>query len=145
SVTLPGRWRNGRRSGLKIRRGNTHVGSSPTRPIDVNGFLRIAIFTCRLRAVSTKLMEAGRAELARAAAATDIDLTQEKLVVGVSGGPDSLALLHSLAQALRRELLIVAHLDHGLRPSSAAEAQRVAATALGLCFFTERTDVAELA
>lgn len=92
-----------------------------------------------------KLMEAVRAELARAAAATDIDLTQEKLVVGVSGGPDSLALLHSLAQALRRELLIVAHLDHGLRPSSAAEAQRVAATALGLCFFTERTDVAELA
>ena len=30
-----GRWRNGRRSGLKIRRGNTHVGSSPTRPTSI--------------------------------------------------------------------------------------------------------------
>ena len=28
-----GRWRNGRRSGLKIRRVNTRVGSTPTRPI----------------------------------------------------------------------------------------------------------------
>ncbi len=27
-----GRWRNGRRSGLKIRRGNTRVGSNPTLP-----------------------------------------------------------------------------------------------------------------
>lgn len=92
-----------------------------------------------------KLTEAVRAELNRAAAATDIDLAQEKLVVGVSGGPDSLVLLHLLAQTLQREQLIVAHLDHGLRPSSAAEAQRLAATAFGLCFFTERTDVAELA
>ena len=32
-VLLEGRWRNGRRSGLKIRRGNPRVGSNPTRPI----------------------------------------------------------------------------------------------------------------
>jgi tRNA(Ile)-lysidine synthase len=41
----------------------------------------------------------------------------EKLVVAVSGGPDSVCLLHVLA-ALRRELdidLHVAHLNHGLR------------------------------
>jgi len=42
------------------------------------------------------------------------------LVVGVSGGPDSLALLDCLAQLLPAERLVVAHLDHGLRPSAAA-------------------------
>ena len=30
--SVVGRWRNGRRSGLKIRRGYTRVGSNPTRP-----------------------------------------------------------------------------------------------------------------
>ena len=33
----PGRWRNGRRSGLKIRRGETRVGSNPTRPTCIAG------------------------------------------------------------------------------------------------------------
>jgi tRNA(Ile)-lysidine synthetase-like protein len=54
------------------------------------------------------------------------------LVVAVSGGPDSLALLHALC-ALRAELglgLHVAHLDHRLRgDQSAAEARFVAETA----------------
>jgi tRNA(Ile)-lysidine synthase len=53
------------------------------------------------------------------------------LVIGVSGGPDSLALLHALVRfapeaGLR---LHVAHLDHGLRAdASAADAAFVAAT-----------------
>ncbi len=45
------------------------------------------------------------------------------LVVGVSGGADSLALLHALA-ALRKRLRITLHaatLDHGLRGSAGAE------------------------
>jgi tRNA(Ile)-lysidine synthase len=46
-----------------------------------------------------------------------------KVVVGVSGGPDSLALL-SLLKDLGHPL-VVAHLDHGLRPESEAEAEFV--------------------
>lgn len=49
------------------------------------------------------------------------------LLVGVSGGPDSLALLDAL-DALGFNLM-VAHLDHGLRPESQAEADFVSAEA----------------
>lgn len=49
------------------------------------------------------------------------------VVVGVSGGEDSMVLLHVL-ERLKRELhlrLEVCHLDHSLRPESAAEAELV--------------------
>lgn len=55
----------------------------------------------------------------------------DRVVVGVSGGPDSLALLHILS-GLRKELrleLHVAHLDHQLRPGSARDLEFVAAQA----------------
>lgn len=91
-----------------------------------------------------KLTELAREELYQAAATTEIDLTNAQLVVGVSGGPDSLTLLHVLERILRPGQLIIAHLDHGLRPSSAVEAQRAAEAARGMRFFTERVDVAEL-
>ncbi|MCX7912721.1 MAG: hypothetical protein N2506_07185, partial [Dehalococcoidales bacterium] len=48
----------------------------------------------------------------------------EKAVVAVSGGADSVCLLHVLSR-LRRELEIelhVAHLNHGLRPDARADA-----------------------
>jgi tRNA(Ile)-lysidine synthase len=49
------------------------------------------------------------------------------VVIGVSGGPDSLALMDLCARWPERGLtsLIVAHLDHGWRSSSAADAEYV--------------------
>ena len=72
------------------------------------------------------------------------------LIAAVSGGPDSLAMLHGLA-ALQAECgftLAVAHLDHGLRGAeAAAEAAFVAATAQawGLPCDLAATDVARIA
>ncbi len=71
------------------------------------------------------------------------------VVIAVSGGADSMVLLHALHN-LRDELgcrLVVAHLDHGLRPSSAGDARFVseAAAALGLALESERVDVGQLA
>ena len=69
-----------------------------------------------------------------------------RIVVGVSGGPDSLALLqalHELSGPLGLSLH-VAHLDHGLRRGSAADAAFTAARAraLGWPCTTGRTAVA---
>ena len=67
----------------------------------------------------------------------DVDpaLTSSPIVVAVSGGPDSMALLLLLAQLgdARGLTLQVAHLDHGLRGSSAqSDARFVEETARGL-------------
>jgi len=72
-----------------------------------------------------------------------------RVVVGVSGGPDSLALLqvlHELSGPLALSLR-VAHLDHGLRRGSAADVRFVAsrAKALRWPFSSMRTDVRMLA
>ncbi|HEX3606853.1 MAG TPA: tRNA lysidine(34) synthetase TilS, partial [Candidatus Dormibacteraeota bacterium] len=58
----------------------------------------------------------------------------ESVVVAVSGGPDSMALLDALARLAppRGLRLLVAHVDHGLRDGSAAEADVVAAVASGV-------------
>lgn len=71
----------------------------------------------------------------------------EAVVVGVSGGPDSvclLDLLHRLAQDWRMQLH-VAHLNHGLRAHTEAVAEaalvRLQAETLGLPFQTETADV----
>ena len=68
------------------------------------------------------------------------------LVVGVSGGPDSVCLLHILAAAQKKLglSLHVAHLDHGLRGAEAeADAAYVArlAEGLGLPATVEKRDV----
>lgn len=67
------------------------------------------------------------------------------IVVGVSGGADSLALLYGLHSL--GFTLIVAHLDHALRDESGAEATYVQsiAEALGLPFVTARVDVHQAA
>lgn len=48
------------------------------------------------------------------------------LVVAVSGGPDSTALLHVLARLRMDARLVVAHVDHGLSPASEEIAAGVA-------------------
>ena len=71
------------------------------------------------------------------------------IVLAVSGGPDSTALMHGAARLApaRGWQLTVAHLDHALREDSNEEAEGVgeAASALGLAFESRRTDVAALA
>jgi tRNA(Ile)-lysidine synthase TilS/MesJ len=73
--------------------------------------------------------------------------SSEKWVVGVSGGPDSLALLHLLWQIVGAQRLVVGHLNHGLRPTAAAEAEFVAQTAAAwhIPFYQQTRDVAALA
>ena len=73
---------------------------------------------------------------------------KETVLVGVSGGVDSLALLYAL-HTLRPQLdcqLHVAHLDHGFRKDSAADAAYVAkqADCLGVPISRDRIDVPQL-
>jgi len=72
-----------------------------------------------------------------------------RVVVGVSGGPDSLALLHALRELAPEQgwQLHVAHLHHGLRPEAEDEAHFVAqlAASWGLGCTIERADVQALA
>ncbi len=79
----------------------------------------------------------------------DAHLRGAALIVAVSGGPDSTALLHALAH-LRASLdlrLQVAHVDHQLRPSSGNDAQRVEAMAesLGLPCTVTRVELSRRA
>jgi tRNA(Ile)-lysidine synthase len=70
----------------------------------------------------------------------------QPMLIGVSGGRDSVALLHAMAKAGYNQL-IVCHLDHALRGGSAEEAYFVAELAgrYALGFESERVNVKELA
>lgn len=75
-----------------------------------------------------------------------LDLRGSSLLIGFSGGADSTALLlilHYLAPSLHLTLT-AAHLDHGLRPSSAREAARCRAfcRGLGIACVSETRDIA---
>jgi tRNA(Ile)-lysidine synthase len=71
--------------------------------------------------------------------------SSDELVLGFSGGPDSLTLLHLLKQAGIK--VIVAYFDHGLRTESAGEVRKAAeiSRTCGFPFFTERGDIKALA
>src|SRR5689334_13472542 len=84
-------------------------------------------------------------EVAAFAADQDLWSPGSLLVVAVSGGPDSLCLLHLLARLapVQRLRLHVAHLDHGLRADSSVDAEfvRGIAAAWQIPCTTERCDV----
>jgi tRNA(Ile)-lysidine synthase len=69
----------------------------------------------------------------------------EPVLLGVSGGADSMALLHGL-DVLGYDVM-VAHVDHSLRAESPMEADfvRVLAESHGMPFFTQRVDVQQVA
>ncbi|MFC1844479.1 tRNA lysidine(34) synthetase TilS [Thermodesulfobacteriota bacterium] len=74
----------------------------------------------------------------------------DRILIGVSGGPDSMALLHVLAR-LAPDLNITpaaAYVNHGLRPEETREEKNLvetAANSLGVDFFTASVDVKGLA
>lgn len=78
----------------------------------------------------------------------DLIVRGESVLVAVSGGPDSVALLHLLAEraAAWQLCLGIAHLDHGLREESARDADfiRQLAGNLALPLHTERVQVRDL-
>lgn len=69
-----------------------------------------------------------------------INIKPGRYIAAISGGVDSMALLHMLAQLAHEPALgidlVVAHYDHGIRPDSALDRQLVAAEAAryGLLF-----------
>ena len=81
--------------------------------------------------------------------ASSLMMKGDRILVAVSGGPDSVCLLDFLARwRERRQLtLFVAHFDHGLRRSSRADAAfvRKAAGGLGIEARVERLPVRERA
>jgi tRNA(Ile)-lysidine synthase len=76
-----------------------------------------------------RFVDSVRATIARHALLARLASThgeREKIIVGVSGGPDSVALLRVLHELAQEELaiaLVVAHLNHGLRAAAADEDQ----------------------
>jgi len=91
---------------------------------------------------------ADRVELAFRRAAKCLIPSGSSVLVAVSGGADSVALLHLLCRLAPREAirLGVAHLDHGLRRGSGADLRFVRRLArdLGLPVCSDRREVATL-
>ncbi len=71
--------------------------------------------------------------------------TENCLVVGVSGGPDSLCLLHSLHHLGHQ--VIAVHVNHGLRPEADKEEQQVKQFAdhFGIEFICSHVEVMKFA
>ena len=76
-----------------------------------------------------------------AARLPDLLAPGRRLLVGYSGGQDSTCLLHALAQ---RDLdVVAAHVDHGVRPESADQAQQAVeiARSFGVTCHVRRIDL----
>lgn len=82
----------------------------------------------------------------RQAFASAVPGHRESVVVAVSGGADSMALLHLFAGLRPRPPITAAHLDHALRPDSARDAEFVLrqAGAIGVPCRVERIADGEL-
>jgi len=89
------------------------------------------------------LSKAVRVFLEETAVSLPRPFLETSLIVGVSGGADSLALLHILAGILAPQQLVVAHLNHGWRDTAVLDAQFVSQTAAswGLTCVVETVDV----
>jgi tRNA(Ile)-lysidine synthase len=117
---------------------------------DLFGLKRIGSFVCYTCPMTGGSSRNNMLEKARTAIKRDRMVQPGAgVVVGVSGGPDSVALLHVLHR-LRSELdlrLVVAHLDHAIRPDSSEDADFVRALAhdLGINPVIKRVDVRSIA
>jgi tRNA(Ile)-lysidine synthase len=84
--------------------------------------------------------------LDRALTAPGAPARGDRILVAVSGGPDSTALFAALGEAAPAHGLdlVAGHVDHGLRPESAADAEavRVLAARIGVPFVTCRVALA---
>ena len=76
---------------------------------------------------------------------------EDKIVLAVSGGPDSLAMLHVLNEIKKEEKIkfeiIVAHVNHMIRKEAKADEEFVKNTCnqMGVEFYTKRIDVQKMA
>jgi tRNA(Ile)-lysidine synthase len=97
----------------------------------------------KLSAFSHRLLAAWRA--------LNLPSADVNIIVAVSGGADSVALLLAIDELIRMKQLqaniVVAHLDHGLRTESRADAKWVAelANQLGYEFLTSRLNIGKRA
>jgi tRNA(Ile)-lysidine synthase len=112
-------------------RGQNTTGAKRVRPVRASG-LKLSIFARRLLNAWRNLQ---------------LPLQDANIVVAVSGGADSTALLLALHELIvgghLKAILTVAHLDHGLRQESRADAKWVAKLArqLGYEIAGTRVDV----
>ena len=85
------------------------------------------------------------AKITKRIARERVFLAEERIGVAVSGGPDSVALLHALRELYPERARVVIHLNHGLR-GPAADGDEVfvrnLAATLGCDFFVRHRDVA---
>ena len=122
---------------------------TPLRMASDNHPLMKSVQKNRVSKGSRRLAEPGAAKLSRFARRLlaewkrlALPVADERVVVAVSGGADSVALLLALDELLKRGRLdlrlMVAHLDHGLRgKTGAADARWVKELASGLGFRIE--------
>lgn len=76
----------------------------------------------------------------------DVTIEHNTTIIGVSGGSDSLGLLHILAHLVRANNLIAVYIDHGLRPGESEQEKKVIKAQcqyLDICFEHANVNVAK--
>lgn len=71
----------------------------------------------------------------------------DSIVLGISGGIDSMVLLDLVAKVHPIGKITVAHIDHGMRPDSSSDAEFVhhACQGYGITFDSVRVDIQQIA